>query len=143
MIQSRAIFICLLLTLIFEARSYAGSPISQQQNFDSATKINSMKNEDTVTLRGILNKKITVGYRSPYILVTHDAKEFEIRESDLVERSQLEKYIGQKIELTGKQVTIPSQKAPSGSESGARFIDGIIPELEYIETISIRKPGTY
>jgi len=128
----------LLLTLIFEPGFYAGTPVGQQQNFNDASKTNSMKNADKITLRGILNKNITVGYRSPYTLLTRDAREFEIRESDLLESEQLEQYIGQTVELTGKLVTIPSQKAPPGSETASRFVDGTIPQSEYIEVISIR-----
>jgi hypothetical protein len=137
-INSQTIFFCLLLTLIFEACIFSGDPIGQQ-NYDNASKANDMKKADDIILHGILNIKMTVGYRSPYILVTEDAKEFEIRGSELVDRDQLDKYIGQKVELRGKQVTIPSQKAPPGSEAESRFVDGVIPKLEYVETISVRR----
>jgi hypothetical protein len=100
---------------------------------------NIMKNRGKYILHGILRKKMTVGYRSPYILVTETAKEFEIRESEQVNRDILNKFIGKNVEINGLYIFTPSEKADSGSEAASRFINGIIPSMEYIEVRNIRR----
>ncbi len=117
---------------------FAEPDANQRQDPSGAHKARNMKKTDTIIVQGVVHKNMTVGYRSPYVLVTGDAREFEIHESDLVTRDQLETFIGKKVEITGRHVFIPSEKAPPGSEAESRFIDGNIPNLEYIETRSIR-----
>jgi hypothetical protein len=117
----------------------AESPGSQKQDSGSVYPRTDMKTPDKIILNGILRKKMTVGYRSPYFLTTADGKEFEIHGSDSVDWNSFEKFIGKQVEITGKHVLVPAQKAAPGSEAESRFVGGMIPGLEYIEVISIRR----
>ena len=99
---------------------------------------NTMKKGRKYVLTGILRKKITVGYRSPYFLVNETAKEFELRESGQVNRDSLDKFVDKNVEIKGLYIFIPSTKADSGSEAEKRFHNGIIPSMEYIEVETIR-----
>jgi hypothetical protein len=117
---------------------FAEPPADQRKDSGEARKAAGMIKADATVVRGVLHKKVTVGYRSPYVLVTGDSQEFEIRESDRVPADRLARFIGQHVEITGRRVSIPPTKAPPGSEAESRFVDGMIPGLEYIETRSVR-----
>jgi hypothetical protein len=123
-----------LILLVFTSLNIFGQA-SKDTSFNME---NIMKKGGECILHGILRKKITVGYRSPYFLVTETAKEFEIRESAQVNRDTLDKFIGKNVEINGLFISTPSKKAESGSEAESRFIHGIIPSLNYIEARNIR-----
>ena len=93
---------------------------------------------DRLLLQGTLEKKTNVSYRSPYFLMTENKESFEIRPSETVTREQLEPWLGKKVELEARYVFIPSAKADPGSEAESRFVNGIIPNIEYREALSIR-----
>jgi len=115
--------------------AFAGQSMSQKENVD---KVTNMDKAHTITLHGLLNKEITVSYLSPYSLTTEDDQNYEIRGSNLVSESHLEELVGQKVELQGRLVIIPSEKAPEGSEAHSRFVGGMIPEIKYFEVLKIQ-----
>jgi hypothetical protein len=116
----------------------AESPGSQQQDSGRLYSRTDMEKTDKIILHGVLRKKMTVGYRSPYFLTTADGKEFEIHGSDIVDWHEFDKFIGKQVEITGEHVLLPAEKATPGSEAESRFVGGIIPGSEYIEAQSIR-----
>jgi hypothetical protein len=132
--QKRQIMKYLSVLLVFISLNIFG-----QTTKDTSFNIeNTMKNGGKYILHGILRKKSTVGYRSPYFLVNETAKLFELRESRQVNRDLLDKFVDKNVEIKGLYIFIPSRKADSGSEAESRFINGIIPSIEYIEVRNIR-----
>ena len=83
---------------------------------------------------GMLSKKPTVGYRSPYRLRIGD-QQIEVRAEN---REALESLVGQKVEIHGAMVETPAARGAPGSEAASRFIDGMVPAMRYLEVRSIR-----
>lgn len=105
-------------------------------------------------LVGRIEKKLTVGYRSPFRLIVTDAKsraqwqqadaadatvdplEIELRRQEPL----IDTFLGQEKRVYGRYILQPGGRAEPGSEAASRFVDGYIPSLVYLEVKEIRNP---
>jgi hypothetical protein len=96
---------------------------------------------------------MTVGYRSPYRLVVTEkgsrarwttvAKipppsgdeplEIELRG----DRQLLEQHVGREVQITGAYVFQSASKAEPGTEAASRFLEGVVPAMQYLSASRI------
>jgi len=130
------------------------APAAKRTDLSDPKEESSTMTSRPLTVTGVLEKRRTVGYRSPYRLVITERE--SIRKARKVSSTDgppvyltvnglyadLEPWLGKTIVVVGNWVVHEAQQAEPGSEAAMRFIDGMIPSMSYLEVEEIRSGDT-
>ena len=152
-----------LLVLAFACRTTA-SPVGVQSGAEGNAPVTAVSNEagepqeeaptmtsSPLTVSGVLEKHLTVGYRSPYRLVVSEAESLaRVRELIATEESPvfltvrgasdvLDPLLEKTVGVVGSWIVQSAEQADPGSEAESRFVGGLIPPMTYLEVKEIHQ----